>query len=480
MVKFQLLDSTGQTASRAVLITNENPDYSSLNLNPEETNTVQRIKEAKKTVISFYKGAGTDMFQFLELKPSQNANLEAARVAGANLAGELKSQNIQEITISTDSKDNDILFSYAVGLALASYRFLKYKKDAPDKSLKTIHIKGDIDERGLHELQAIVDGIYHARDLVNTPSSHQTAEELSTSIQEMGDLAGFKMEVLNKSKIEALKMGGLLSVAAGSIDPPTFNILEWKPENAINQKPVILVGKGVVFDTGGLTLKPTPNSMDLMKSDMAGAAAVAGTMYALAKAKMPYHVIGLIPATDNRPGMKATAPGDVITMYGGTTVEVMNTDAEGRLILGDALEYAKKYDPDIVIDLATLTGAAVKAIGQYGIIFMGTADENDKAILKKSGEETYERLVELPLWDEYDDLIKSDIADLRNVSSSTNAGAITAGKFLEHFTGDYPWIHLDIAGPAYISSTDAYRTKNATGAGIRLLIKYLKNRYPNA
>jgi len=274
-------------------------------------------------------------------------------------------------------------------------------------------------------------------------------------------------------------MGGLLSVAAGSLDPPTFNILEWKPEKALNARPVIFVGKGVVFDTGGLTLKPTPNSMDLMKSDMAGAAAVAGTLYALAKAKMPYHVVGLIPATDNRPGVKATAPGDVITMYGGTTVEVMNTDAEGRLILGDALEYAKKYDPEIVIDLATLTGAAVKAIGQYGIVFMSTASENEKEILKASGEQTYERLVELPLWDEYADMIKSDIADMKNVSSSTNAGAITAGKFLEHFT-DYPWVHLDIAGPAYLSASDGYRTKNATGTGIRLLIKYLKNRYQNA
>ena len=480
MVKFQLSDSRDHTAARAVLITNENPDYSSLNLNPEETNILQRIKEAKKSVISFYKGAGTDLFQFLEERPTKNANLELARVAGANLAGELKSQNIQEITISTDSKDNDILNCYAVGLSLASYRFSKYKKETPDKSLKTIYLNGAIDQKGCDDLQAIVDGIYHARDLVNTPHSHQSAEQLSASIQEMGDMAGFKTEVLNKSKIEALKMGGLLSVAAGSIDPPTFNILEWKPENAINKKPVVLVGKGVVFDTGGLTLKPTPNSMDQMKSDMAGAAAVAGTFYALAKAKMPYHVIGLIPATDNRPGMKATAPSDVITMYGGTTVEVMNTDAEGRLILGDALEYAKKYDPDIVIDLATLTGAAVRAIGQYGIIFMGTADENDKAILKKSGEQTYERLVELPLWDEYDDLLKSDVADLRNVSPGTNAGAITAGKFLEHFTEGYPWIHMDIAGPAFISSNDAYRTKNATGSGIRLLIKYLKNRYPNA
>jgi len=480
MVKFQLSDSATDGSSRAILITNENPDYNSLTLTKDEAATIERIKDTKKPVISLYKGAGTEMYQFIEEKASQNLTQEAARVAGANLASELKNHNIREITIGTDTTDNEMLQSYATGLALASYRFSKYKKETPDKTLKTIYLNGNISQKEIDELQATVDGVYHARDLVNTPSSHQTAEQLSSSIQAIGDEVGFKVEVFNKSKIEALKMGGLLSVAAGSIDPPTFNILEWKPENAVNKKPVVLVGKGVVFDTGGLTLKPTPNSMDLMKSDMAGAAAVTGTLYALAKAKMPYHVIGLIPATDNRPGVRATAPGDVITMHSGTTVEVMNTDAEGRLILGDALEYAKKYEPDLVIDLATLTGAAVKAIGQYGIIFMGTADEKDKAILKKSGEETYERLVELPLWDEYGDLIKSDIADLKNVASGSNAGAITAGKFLEHFTEGYPWIHLDIAGPAYIPSADAYRTKNATGSGVRLLLKYLKNRYPNA
>ncbi len=479
MVRFQHANSSSATAAKAILTSNENFDINTFGLNSDELITVQRLKEAKKPVISLYRGGGMNSFQFLDSSQSRNKTLEAARTAGASLASELRNHDFSDITIALAEKDNEILLCYATGLALASYRFTRYKKESPDKSLKSISIEGEMSQKELDELQAIVDGIYYARDLVNTPSSHQTAEGLSASIQELGAEAGFNVEVLNKSKIESLKMGGLLSVAAGSLDPPTFNILEWKPEKALNSKPVILVGKGVVFDTGGLTLKPTPNSMDLMKSDMAGAAAVVGTLYALAKSKMPYHVIGLIPATDNRPGVKATAPGDVITMYGGTTVEVMNTDAEGRLILGDALEYAKKYDPEIVIDLATLTGAAVKAIGQFGIIYMSTADEKDKEILQKSGEQTYERLVELPLWDEYADMIKSDIADLKNVSSSTNAGAITAGKFLEHFT-DYPWVHLDIAGPAYIPTGDGYRTKNATGAGIRLLIKYLKNRYHNA
>jgi leucyl aminopeptidase len=278
--------------------------------------------------------------------------------------------------------------------------------------------------------------------------------------------------VLNKSKIEALKMGGILAVNTGSVEPPTFTIMEYKPKKAVNKKPIVLVGKGVVYDTGGLSLKPTANSMDFMKCDMAGGAAVGATLYAIAKAELPIHVIGLVPATDNRPGGNAYTPGDVITQHNGITVEVLNTDAEGRLILADALSYAQQYKPELVIDLATLTGAAAAAIGQYGIVCMGTADEKTKNKLKASGNNVYERLAEFPFWDEYDELIKSDIAEIKNVGGPT-AGAITAGKFLHRFT-DYPWMHFDIAGPAFIKGPDSYRGKNGTGVGVRLLFDYLK------
>ena len=231
------------------------------------------------------------------------------------------------------------------------------------------------------------------------------------------------------------------------------------------------MGKGVVYDTGGLSLKPTPNSMDWMKSDMAGAAAVVGAMYALAKNNIPLHVIGLIPATDNRPGGRAFAPGDVITMFSKKTVEVMNTDAEGRLILGDALCFAQKYDPELVIDLATLTGAAARAIGKEGLVMMSNAPEETVQAFKKAGDKVYERLVEFPLWEEYQKHLESDIADIKNLGGA-EAGAISAGKFLEYFT-DYPWIHLDIAGTAYIPAGDNYRGKNGTGSGVRLLYQYL-------
>jgi len=312
-----------------------------------------------------------------------------------------------------------------------------------------------------------------ARNLVNEPLITLTAPELASRAEKLGKQYGFSVEVFNKKKIESLKMGGLLAVNYGSPTPPTFTIMEWNPKGAEQKAPIVLVGKGVVYDTGGLSLKPTANSMDFMKSDMAGAAAVIGAMCGVAALKLPYRVIGLVPATDNRPGQNAYVPGDVITMYTGKTVEVLNTDAEGRLLLADALGYAKKYDPSLVIDLATLTGAAVVALGHTGIAMMSTADKETKAAFAQSGENTYERVVELPLWKEYGDALKSDVADIKNVGGRP-AGSITAGKFLEHFV-DFPWIHLDIAGPSFIFSPDGYKCKGGTGVGVRLLVDYIQN-----
>ena len=250
-----------------------------------------------------------------------------------------------------------------------------------------------------------------------------------------------------------------------------FQSLSGNPKNAKNTKPVFLVGKGVVFDTGGLSLKPTPKSMDYMKCDMAGAAVVAATIYALAKNKVPAHVIGLVPATDNRPDGNAYVPGDIITMYDGTTVEIKNTDAEGRLLLADALSYAKKYNPELVIDVATLTGAAVIVADKHAMVVMGNSPENISK-LKESGFETYERLIEVPLWEEYAEPLKSPIADLNNLGTR-EAQSTVAGKFLEHFT-DYKWIHIDSAGTPFLDKKDSYRPEGGTGFGTRLLYNFLK------
>lgn len=281
-----------------------------------------------------------------------HARNEALRQAGHALLKQLRNDKVAEIAI-LDKTNTDASLYLAEGLYLSNYQYLSFKtKDAKPSPLHTITVAdAHLSAQQVHELATVLEAVYTVRDLVNNPHSHQSATQFSEQLEALGRQAGFKTEVLDELKIQSLKMGGLLAVNQGSEEPPTFTIMEWKPDNAKNARPYVLVGKGVVYDTGGLSLKPTPQSMDYMKSDMAGAATIAGVIYALAKNNVPLHVIGLVPATDNRPGGKAVAPGDVITMHNGMTVEVLNTDAEGRLILADALSFAKKYDPQLVLSL---------------------------------------------------------------------------------------------------------------------------------
>ncbi|MGD1844047.1 MAG: M17 family metallopeptidase [Salibacteraceae bacterium] len=416
-------------------------------------------------------------------KKVTHQHLEAFRKVGHELNRLINQQKLTAIHLMGPQVTPEDVLATAEGILLSNYQFLKYFKDAEKRKHSLQHLTitdPRLTPGALQQLQAVVAGTCHGRTLVNEPFSFLTAVQMAEEFKIMSQEAGFKLEVLQKKQIEALQMGGLLAVNKGSIDPPTFSIMEWHPENPVNAQPIVLVGKGVVYDTGGLSLKPTPNSMDEMKCDMGGAAAVAGVLYATAKAKLPVHVIGLVPATDNRPSGNAYAPGDVISMHNGSTVEVMNTDAEGRLLLADALSYAQKYNPELVIDFATLTGAAVRAIGHYGIVSMGNATEAHQR-LQESGERTYERMAPQPFWEEYAEELKSDIADLKNLGGP-NAGAITAGKFLEHFTKNkegkaaYPWLHLDIAGPAFLGFEDSYRGKWGTGAGIRPVFDFLQHR----
>ena len=396
---------------------------------------------------------------------------EKLRVAGHKVRTHIN-KSATEITIVSKKEYSLVV---AEGLALSNYQFLKYFKDATKKkyALEKINVVGKFDSNEINKLNNTIKAVLWARDMVNEPVSFLTATQLATEIKKLGEEADFSVNVLEKNQIESLKMGGLLAVNKGSIEPPTFSILEYKPKNAKNKKPVVLVGKGVVYDTGGLSLKPTAGSMDLMKSDMAGAACMAATIYAAALNQLDVHLIGLIPATDNRPGMNAYTPGDVITMYDGTTVEVLNTDAEGRMILADALAYSNKLNPELVIDAATLTGAAVVAIGTKASCLMGNAKQKVMDQLIESGNDVHERLVQLPFWDEYYDEMKSSIADLKNVGGKY-AGMITAGKFLEHFVKS-PYVHLDIAGPSFLESPQDYKGKGGTGVGVRLLLNFLEN-----
>ncbi len=458
-------------------LANKKTKWATLGFDKKEITYIdKKIKADEKFVIinQFTRVVFIQLMEEFDKKENYQ-KLENLRGVGNKICTALNSHKYTNIQLTSVNDFKDELLAVAEGCALSNYQFLKYRTDKKEtNTLKEIHvISKNINKHDIDFLNTNTEAVFKARNLVNEPQSFLDAVTFANEMKAMGKVAGFKVEVLNKKQIEALKMGGLLSVNLGSKTPPTFTIMEWKPAKAKNKKPLVLVGKGVVYDTGGLSLKPTPNSMDTMKCDMAGGAAVAASMYAIAKSNLPYHVIALVPATDNRPGENAYTPGDVITMYDGKTVEVLNTDAEGRMLLADALAYAKKYDPELVLDFATLTGAAAAAIGQYGIVCMGTATEKQKTALKESGNNVYERLVEFPFWDEYAKLIKSDIADMKNIGGAVG-GAITAGKFLEKYT-DYNWMHFDIAGPAFISSNDSYRGKNATGVAVRFIVDYVKN-----
>ena len=269
-------------------------------------------------------------------------------------------------------------------------------------------------------------------------------------------------------------MGALLAVGQGSLHPPRLVVMEYRGTGA-RGKPTALVGKGITFDTGGISLKPGAN-MELMKHDMAGGAAVLGAMQAAAALKLPVNLVGLVPLAENMPDGRAYKPGDVVTTLSGQTVEINNTDAEGRLVLCDALHYVQRFKPAAIIDLATLTGACVVALGHNATGVMGSDSRLLKAMVQ-AGEATGERLWELPLWEEYGELMKSDIADLKN-AGGPHAGTISAGWFLKQFVGTNKWVHLDIAGAAWEDKGRHYLPKGATGVGVRLLVEYLKTLAP--
>ena len=393
---------------------------------------------------------------------------EKIRNEGAKVWSELAKKGIKLFVHGESSPT----FNFIEGFLLSSYTFSKYLTEKPKNKIKSLSVSS-LDANQLQELRNIHNVISWSRDMVNEPVSFLNAEQFAEEMEVMAKKVGVTSTILQKSQIEALKMGGLLSVNQGSMDPPTFTILEFKPDNAKNTKPIVLVGKGVVYDTGGLSLKPTPNSMDIMKSDMGGAACMAGSIFLCAAQKLPIHVICIIPATDNRPGLNAVAPGDIVKMYNGKTVEVLNTDAEGRMILADALSYAEKYDPELVIDAATLTGAAHRALGDKASIIMGNAQDEIFSKLEKAGDAVHERVVRFPFWDDFLEDMKSPIADLKNLGGPT-AGMITAGKFLEQFV-DSPYVHMDIAGPAWRDKQKGYITAGGSGVGVRLLYEFLKN-----
>jgi leucyl aminopeptidase len=364
----------------------------------------------------------------------------------------------------------------AEGLAQGAWQYNEMKKPGEDKKpplerFDILAAEGPAELiRGHKTGEAIGAGQTFARGLQVLPGNVATPTYIANQARELAQRHGFEVTVLDKASIVREKMGALLSVAQGSAEEPRFIALEYKGSDAA---PVVLVGKGVTFDSGGISIKPAQNMED-MKYDMSGAAAVLGTFEALGRLKPKVHVVGLIPSTENMPSGTAVKPGDVVTSHLGKTIEVINTDAEGRLILCDALSYARRYQPAAVVDIATLTGAMVVALGHTATGVMGD-DEKLIEELRAAGDKAGERIWPLPLWEDYRDLMKSDIADVKN-SGGRPAGSISAGWFLKEFVDGFPWAHLDIAGTAYTERDEPTRVKGPTGMGVRLFTEFLLGR----
>jgi len=403
---------------------------------------------------------------------------ETWRKAGARARKEAAATGAEEIAFwfLPDEDSESAAGAVVEGALLAGYQFNKYRSNAKSSAeVKSLILfrpgltRTPALQRSIETAQSIIPGVYLARDLINEPPSVTTARFLGEQAERHCRGRGLSVEVWGKKKIESMKLAGLLAVNRGSHEEPRFIKIHYKP-SVKPKKKVALIGKGITFDSGGLSLKPA-KSMETMKLDMAGGAAVIATMSCLPKLDLDVEVTGYVPTTDNLPGHNAQKPGDVIHYLNGKTIEVLNTDAEGRLILADALALAAQQKPDYMINLATLTGACMVALGtQVAGIFSNHQALADELI--RCAHATGEKLWQLPLVKEYKEMIKSSVADMKNIGGS-HGGAITAALILQEFVGDVPWAHLDIAGPAFAESDNALSPKGGTGFGVRTLLRFL-------
>ncbi|MDY6792444.1 MAG: leucyl aminopeptidase [Thermodesulfobacteriota bacterium] len=366
---------------------------------------------------------------------------------------------------------SQILQPLLEGAFLGNHIFNRYKKEKKQKALRAIHFLVEPDTaKGFRKLpakiEAVCRGTVLTRDWVNTPSNDKRPEQFARSIATAAKKANLKVNVLSENILRQKKFGAMLAVAKGSGSKPCMVALEYKPKTF--KKTIVLVGKGVTFDSGGINLKPT-GSLETMKMDMAGAATVASALIATAAVKPKVRVIGVLPIVENMLSGDATRPGDIVKSFSGKTVEIGNTDAEGRLILADAMSYAiKQYKPQVLIDMATLTGACVVALGEK-LAGVFSADHDLAEMIIQSGEKLHERCWRLPLPEDYKELLKSDFADINNMPNTRWGGAITAALFLSEFVSDTRWAHIDIAGPAYNKKENAYCPAGGTGFGVRLI-----------
>jgi leucyl aminopeptidase len=410
---------------------------------------------------------------------------EALRLVAAAAVQSLRERSITGCTVVLPEEFLTVLplksrtQAIVEGLLLASYRFDRYHTENGRERpplLKNVQLLvreksrlGDA-EQGTLEARHLCRGVYLARDLINEPGNVKSPDYLARQALAMAGEAGLECTVLGKPDLEKESMGALLGVAQGSVREPRLIVLRYQG-GAREEKPIALIGKGVVFDSGGISLKPS-EKMDEMKMDMAGGAAVLGTFLAAALLRIPVNLVGVVPAVENLPSGSAIRPGDILTSLSGRTIEVLNTDAEGRLILADSLTYVKRFEPRVVIDLATLTGACIIALGHHATAVLGNHSGLIQQLIR-AGEQSGEKLWQLPLWDNYADQLKSEVADVKNTGGRA-AGTITAAAFLQKFARDYRWAHLDIAGTAWEDSGNGYRPKGGTGVGVSLLVQYLQ------
>jgi leucyl aminopeptidase len=435
--------------------------------------------QAGETALLYGQGRPAPRLLLVGLGERDLFTLEKLRRSAATVARRARTLGLHSAAFSLpalpDTAVREIARIVAEGASLGLYRFDKHKSAADDRDLETFWLvadEGELEEATVGaELGArIAEGAVLARDLANEPSNVATPEYLAQRARKISEKYSMELAVLDRAGIEEAGLTGLATVGRSASNEPYFIALEHR--GAGDCAPIVLIGKAVTFDSGGISIKPSAGMED-MKFDMSGGAAVLGAMEAAGALDLPLNVVALVPATENLPGGNAFKPGDVLQMHSGKSVEIVTTDAEGRLILADALSYARRYEPSAVVDCATLTGACVVALGDHASGLMGN-DEDLVAELKTAGEATGEKAWPLPLFAEYTEQIKGDTADIKN-SGGRKGGALTAGAFLREFA-DYPWAHLDVAGTAYGKKGNAYTTKGATGVPARLLIEFLLGR----
>lgn len=427
------------------------------------------------------------------LGKSKDINLDKLRRAYASMAKKLNSLKLKVVGIEVPDLAqiksiinvplNDIMQAIAEGIFLSQYHFKKYSSEDPPVLFEEVIFFTDSPKYN-HEINSalktakiIGDAVSTCRDLGNEPSNQLTPEKFADIVKKLAPKAGYTVTVYDEKKIKQLNMGGVIGVSQGSVNPPRFLILQYFGSSK-SEKPIVLVGKGVTFDTGGVSLKPSVG-MEAMKMDMCGAGAVVGAFEAVSRLHLKINLIGLIPCVENMPDGNAMRPGDIIKSYSNISIEVLNTDAEGRLILADALGYAANYKPKAVVDIATLTGAALITFGNSLAGVMGTNHELITNLFE-AGEKSFERLWELPLYEDFEKMMKSEVADIKNIGPARKAGTIMGGIFLKKFVDNkYPWAHIDIAGTAMNSETSDISPTEATGFGVRLFVEFLRHIHLN-